>query len=116
VFVPDAPGGGASAHGLAHLAAGGLGFIAFSVAAFSTARRYRRSGDRGWAAFSVVAGVALLVGFVAIAGGSGAPAAVLGFTAAVVLSWVWLALTSVKAYGEAAAAGRVPVTEAPVAA
>lgn len=109
--VPDAPGGGFTAHGLLHLAAGGLGFVAFAVAAFSVARHAARTGARGWAAFSVAAGVLLLLGFVAVASGSTAGPAVLGFTATVVLSWVWLALASVRAYREAHVRGRVPVAE-----
>jgi hypothetical membrane protein len=108
VALPDAPGGSFTVHGLLHLAAGGLGFIAFAVAAFSSARRFARQGARGWAAFSVVAGVLLLAGFVGIASGSTSPAVVLGFTAAVVLSWVWLAVVSVRLYREAHEAGRIP--------
>ncbi|MCU1472852.1 DUF998 domain-containing protein [Amnibacterium sp.] len=107
VLLPDRPGS-FSGHGLGHLAAGGLGFIAFAITAFVLARRFRREGARGWAAFSVIAGVGLLLGFVAVAAGSAAPAAILSFTAAVVLSWVWLSLVSVRLYGEAAAEGRIP--------
>lgn len=112
LFVPDAPGGGFTGHGIAHLAVGGLGFIAFAIAAFSTARRSMRSGDRGWAAFSVAAGALLLLGFVAIASGSSAAPVVLGFTATVVLSWVWLALTSIRGYREAHERGRIPASDA----
>jgi hypothetical membrane protein len=115
VFPPDGPGSGFTAHGLLHLAAGGLGFVAFAVAAFATARRFSRAGSRGWAAFSAVAGVLLLVGFVAVASGSTAAPVVLGFTAAVVLSWAWLAAASVRLYREADAAGRIAARE-PVAA
>lgn len=108
IAVPDAPGAGFSTHGLIHLAAGGFGFIAFAVAAFSTGRRFGREGSRGWAAFSVVAGVLLLVGFVAVASGSTAAPVVLGFTATVLLSWVWLALASIRTYRQAHEAGRIP--------
>ena len=111
VFVPDAPGGSFSVHGLLHLAAGGLGFIAFAVAAFSTGRRFGREGARGWAAFSVVSGVLLLLGFFAVASGSTAAPVVLGFTATVLLSWVWLALASIRTYRQAHEVGRIPASE-----
>jgi hypothetical protein len=52
--------------------------------------------------------VVLLLGFVAVAVGSAVPAAILGFTAAVVLSWVWLTFVSLRLYGEAAEEGRIP--------
>ena len=107
VAVPDAPGGGFSLHGLVHLVAGGLGFIAFAVAAFSMARHDARAGARGWSAFDAAAGALLLAGFVAIASGSTAAPIVLGFTAAVVLSWVWLALVAIRSYHEAHAEGRI---------
>jgi hypothetical membrane protein len=104
---PDAMGAGFSAHGVLHLAAGGLGFVAFAVAAFSTARRFRRQGAGGWAVWSLVAGIALLVGFVGVASGSSSASVILGFTAAVVLSWTWLATVSVRLYREAADEGRI---------
>lgn len=103
---PDAPGRGSTAHGLVHLAAGGLGFVAFAVAALALGRRFARAGRRGWTAWSVVAGVLLLVGFVGVASGSSAAPVILGFTAAVVLSWLWLATASVQLYREAAEEGR----------
>jgi hypothetical protein len=112
VLLPDRPGS-FSGHGLGHLAAGGLGFIAFAITTFVLARRFRREGARGWAAFSVVAGVALLLGFVAVAVGSAVPAAILGFTAAVVLSWVWLTLVSLRLYSDAAEEGRIPAESRP---
>lgn len=105
---PDAPGGGFSTHGLLHLAAGGLGFVAFAVAAFALARRFARTGSRTWATWSLLAGVLLLVGFVGVASGASSALVVLGFTAAVVLSWVWLATVSVRCYREAAEDGRHP--------
>ena len=104
---PDAPGAGFSLHGVLHLAAGGLGFVAFAVAALSMARRFRREGARGWAAWSLVAGLALLVGFLGVASGSVAAPVILGFTATVVLSWTWLSTVSVQLYREAAEESRV---------
>jgi hypothetical protein len=109
---PDAPGAGLSTHGLVHLAAGGLGFVAFAVAAFATARRFARRGRGGWAAWSVVAGVLLLVGFVGVASGSASAPVILGFTLGVVLSWAWLLTVSLRYYGEAAQDGRAPAAAA----
>ncbi len=110
--LPDRPGGGATVHGLVHLAAGGIGFIAFAVAALVLARPLRRSGAPLLSAFGVLAGVALLAGFAAVATAAGAPAAVLGLTVAVVLAWAWLLLVSVRAYGEAAEIGRAEARDA----
>lgn len=112
--VPDAPGSGFTVHGLAHLVAGALGFVAFAVAAFSIGRRCARSGARGWATFSVAAGALLLLGFIGVASESTSAAINLGFTATVVLSWFWLALTSVRAYREAHTAGRITPAGLPV--
>jgi hypothetical protein len=106
--APDAPGAGFSTHGLLHLASGALGFVAFAVAASAMARWFSRRGSRTWARFSLVAGVLLLVGFVGVASGSSAAPVILGFTAAVVLSWLWLSTVSLCLYREAASAGRVP--------
>jgi hypothetical membrane protein len=106
IFRPDPTGGTPSAHGLVHLAAGGLGFIAFAISAFIVARRFFRAALKGWAWLSVAAGVLLLVGFGAIASGTSSAFTVLLFTATVVLSWVWLSLVSVRFYREADAIGR----------
>lgn len=113
VSVPDAPGGDFTVHGLAHLVAGALGFVAFAVAAFSIGRGCARRGARGWAVFSFVTGALLLVGFIGVAGGSRSAAVILGFTATVVLSWLWLALTSVRAYRQAHEAGRITPLQVP---
>lgn len=108
---PDAPGAAFSTHGLLHLAAGGLGFVAFAVAALASARNFRRQGTLAWATWSLLAGVLLLVGFVAVATGSSAPSVVLGFTATVLVSWAWLSTTSLRRYREAAVRGRIPVAD-----
>ena len=103
---PDARGAGFTTHGVLHLTAGGLGFLAFAVAALALARRFAGAGRRDWAAWSGVAGVVLLAGFAAVASGSTSAAVVLGFTAAVVVSWLWLTTASVHLYREAARDGR----------
>lgn len=104
---PDTPGAGFSTHGLVHLGAGGLGFVAFTVAALAMARRLGQQKAPGWTLWSLVAGLALLVGFVGVASGSTSAPVILGFTAAVVLSWAWLATVSVRLYRETSARGRV---------
>ncbi|CAN5333862.1 hypothetical protein BH09ACT1_BH09ACT1_12780 [soil metagenome] len=103
---PDATGGDPTAHGILHLAAGGLGFIAFAISTFIVARRFLRQSNSGWAWFSIAAGVLLLVGFIAIASGTSTSVTVLLFTATVILSWVWLSLVSLRFYREADAIGR----------
>ena len=104
--TPDPTGGSFSAHGAIHLAAGGLGFVAFSVASFLLVRRFRSSGAPRLAAFSVAAGVVLLAGFVGIAAAGTSPFGVLGLTVAVLVSWAWLTTASLRLYAEAAEIGR----------
>jgi hypothetical membrane protein len=106
VFRPDPTGGSPTLPGLLHLAAGGLGFVAFAISAFIVARRFLRRGDSGWGWFSIVAGVLLLGGFVAIASGKPSSFTVPLFTAAVIVSWGWLSAVSVRFYREADARGR----------
>ncbi|WP_327005669.1 DUF998 domain-containing protein [Dactylosporangium sp. NBC_01737] len=95
--TPEGPGT-VSWHGLGHLAAGGVGFLSVIVACFVLARRFSREGRRGWAAYSRVSGALFLVGFAGIASGNSAPALTLGFVAAVLVIWAWLAAVSSKLY------------------
>lgn len=99
--TPDGPGT-VSWHGLAHLAAGGIGFLCFIGACLVFARRFAGLGRRGWAIFSAVTGVVFLAGFVGIASGSAGPVTTLPFVGAVVLSFVWLSALSVRTYREQA--------------
>jgi hypothetical protein len=55
-------------------------------------------GTGRWAAFSVVTGLVFLVAFAGLASGSSSAAVVLGFWAALLLAWLWLALLSIRAY------------------
>ncbi|MHA7985383.1 DUF998 domain-containing protein [Rathayibacter sp. CAU 1779] len=107
-FLPDATGDALTWHGALHLLCGGLGFIAFAVWAFLTARRLA-ARSRALSALSVAAGVFLLVGFVLVAVGAGSIVANLVFTLAVVVSWAWLCIVSVVFYREAAIEGRIEV-------
>ncbi|MEV0560140.1 DUF998 domain-containing protein [Dactylosporangium sp. NPDC050588] len=95
--TPEGPGT-VSWHGIGHLAAGGVGFLCVIVACFVVARRFGREGDKGWAVYSRVSGVLFLAGFAGIASGNSAPALTLGFVAAVIVIWTWLAAVSVKLY------------------
>ena len=104
--LPDRASGPGTVHGLVHLAAGGLGFVAFAVACFLLAARFGASGATRLRWSGIGAGALLLVTFVALAATAGASAAVVAFTIGVVASWAWLAAASVHLYAEAAEIGR----------
>jgi hypothetical membrane protein len=103
VGTPDGPGA-VSWHGMLHLAAGAVGFTCLAVACFVMARRYRSDGRRGWAIASRIVGVLFLAGFGAVAGGGGAAAANLAFTAAVITVFGWLTAVAVDRYRNASLA------------
>jgi hypothetical protein len=85
-------------HGLAHLAAGGVGFTCVTIACFVVARRYAAEGRRGWARWSRIIGALFLGGFAAVASGAGSRAANLAFTAAVIALWAWLSAVAADRY------------------
>jgi len=87
-----------SVQGLLHLVCGGLGFLALVLATLVLARRFQQVGLRGRCWGSVLTGAVFLVGFLVISSGSTAPAAVLIFTAAVLVAWTWLSATSLHLY------------------
>lgn len=97
-FPPGTPAGVGEPtwHGMVHFAVAGLGFICLVAACFVLAARFARSGEPGWAWFSRIAGGLFAVSFIGMA--SGSAAAILVFTAAVVLVWAWLSAVSVKLY------------------
>jgi hypothetical membrane protein len=97
-FPPGTPAGvgKVSWHGLLHFAVAGVGFICLVAACFVLAARFGRDGERGWAWFSRITAIVFAASFIALS--SGAAAAVLVFTAAVVLAWAWLSAVSVKLY------------------
>lgn len=89
--TPDGQPVTMSWHGGLHLAAGGIGFLAFVIACFVLARRFARQGERGWMTFSIVTGICFLAAFAGIASGSvGGP--VIAFYAAVALAFSWITL------------------------
>jgi hypothetical protein len=107
VFVADPvegfpPGTLASAaetvswHGLAHLAAGAVGFTCLAIACFALGRHLRRAGARGAAHYSVASGALIIAGFMAISGSAGATWGVLAFTAGILAGWAWLAVTCAR--------------------
>jgi hypothetical protein len=59
-------------HGALHYPVAGIAFLSLVVACFVLASRYRAEGRGGWAAFSTVAGVVLLVGFAGLSASAGA--------------------------------------------
>ncbi|MBX7448586.1 DUF998 domain-containing protein [Mycolicibacterium sp. 3033] len=88
-FPPGTPPGPGEMtwHGIAHFACAGLGFACLVAACFVIG---------GW--FSRVVGVVFAVSFLWLSSGLGGTGALLAFTGAVVLSWVWLSATSVRLY------------------
>jgi len=99
-FPPGTPAGMAEPtwHGMAHFAVAGAGFICLVAGCFVIAARYTRGGEHGWPWFSRLTGGLFAVSFVFMASGTGGAAAILLFTAAVVLAWAWLAAISVRLY------------------
>ena len=96
--TPDGPGA-VSWHGLLHFVCAGIGFACMIAACLVMARRFARTGDRGWAGFSAVTGVAFLGAFIGVASsGSGSPALIYTFIAAVVLVFAWIAALAVRLY------------------
>jgi Protein of unknown function (DUF998) len=92
--TPDGPPVHPTMHGFLHLVVGGLGFLCLIAATAVLAR----ADGRGWAWYSRGTGVAFLAGFAGIASGSSSPAVILGFWAAVVLAFAWLAALSLRLY------------------
>lgn len=102
-FPPGTPAGpgAVSWHGMLHLVSAMVGFGCLIAACVVLARRMSAAGRRGWAAYSWATGVAFLAGFAGVASGGGSVASVVGFTAAVLLAWVWTAAVSVHYYRSA---------------
>jgi hypothetical protein len=96
--TPEGPPASPTVHGLLHLAAGSVGFLAVIATTFILARRFRSEGRPVRAVFSALTGIVFLAGFAAIASGSGTPVVNLTFTAAVVLMWAWITSTSASLY------------------
>jgi hypothetical protein len=92
---------GMSWHGTLHLLAGSAGVVCLIAACVLVGRSFARSGHRGWAAYSWIAGFALLAGFAGVASGSHGAATTLPFAGAVILVSSWLTALSVRLYRHA---------------
>jgi hypothetical protein len=88
--TPAGPPSSISWHGTLHFVCGGLGFAALVAACFAIGSHL--SPARAW--YSRISGLLFLAGFAGVASGSTSPAVTLGFWAAVVIAWAWLATTS----------------------
>lgn len=96
--TPLGPPTSISTMGLVHFIAGALGFISLAVSCFFTAGSLSRRNARLMARLSVLAGVAILLGFF---GGfliPGLSVGTLGIWFAVVVGWAWLAVVSIHLY------------------
>jgi hypothetical membrane protein len=98
IGTPDGPPVHPTVAGTLHVVAGGFGFLALVAATWLLAARFRREGRRRQAAATAATGVLFLVSFATIASGAASPVVNLAFTAAVVLTWAWLTLTSLQQY------------------
>jgi hypothetical protein len=95
-FPPGTPQGiptTISSTGLAHFAAGGLGFLLLGLAGVLGALVLGRRGAGGLAALSLLSGLVVLLGFF---GGMALPLGVAGIWAAVVVGYAWLSVLSFR--------------------
>jgi hypothetical protein len=83
---------------MAHFAVAGVGFACLVAACFVMGSWFARRSQASWAWFSRITGLVFGGSFLALSSGAGGAAAILVFTAAVVLVWAWLAAVSVKLY------------------
>jgi len=102
-FPPGTPAGpgAVSWHGMLHLVSAMIGFGCLIASCVVLARRMSAEGRRGWAACSWGTGVVFLAAFAGVASGGGSVATTLGFVAAVLLAWAWIAAMSVHYYRSA---------------
>ncbi|MCG5431133.1 DUF998 domain-containing protein [Mycobacterium sp. MYCO198283] len=99
-FPPGTPSGAGqvSGHGIGHLVAGGLGFLGLVAAGFVIGAALQAAGSTTWAHCSRLVAGFFAAAFVVMASGTAGAAGMLLFTAAVVVSWAWLSITSVLLY------------------
>jgi hypothetical membrane protein len=88
-------------HGALHYPVAGIAFLCLVVACFVLASRFVTEGRRGWAAFSRVAGVMLLVGFAGLSASAGASWSVMSFIVALVVVFAWISAVAVHYYRRA---------------
>jgi len=87
-----------SAHGILHIAAAGIGFLSLVAACMVFARRDAARRRRAQAVFSLLTGILFLAAFAGVASGSSSSAVVIGFWAALIVAWAWIANLAVRLY------------------
>jgi hypothetical protein len=98
VGTPLGPPASISTMGLVHFLSGTLGFVSLAASCFLAARAMSRRKTQRMARLSLVAGLAIVLGFF---GGFLIPAlsiGTLGIWFAVVVGWAWLAVLSLHLY------------------
>lgn len=98
VGTPLGPPTSISTPGLVHFAAGGLGFLSLAVSCFCAARSMSRRQARSMSRLSLVAGLAVVLGFFGTFLVPGMAGSTLGIWFAVVVGWAWLAVLSHHLY------------------
>ena len=78
-------------HGIGHMVAAMIAFLAVFACCLVVGRRFAAQGRRGWAVAACVVGVGFLSSFVALSTSAGHPTAVVGFTVGVIVLMGWLA-------------------------
>lgn len=107
-FPPGTPAGrpqSVSLHGTLHIVSAGIGFLGFVAACVVIGQRFAGQRRPAWAWFSRLAGVLFLLGFARLASGSSSVVAFLGFWAALLLAWAWLAALAISLYRRAGEGG-----------
>jgi Protein of unknown function (DUF998) len=89
-----------TSRGITHFAFGGIGFLAIIAACFVFARRFNGLQQRGWAIYSVIAGLVFLIAFAGISSGSGKSWTFVGFLIGVSVLWSWLTALSAHLRGQ----------------
>ncbi len=97
-FPPGVAEGDGSLSGILHLVVGAVGFLCLAAAAFTIGRWHSQQGERGRALYSRVSGGLILIGFLGGAALSTRSAGILLLWVAVVVGWIWLAVTSIHLY------------------
>jgi hypothetical protein len=90
VGTPSGPPEAVTWHGGLHFVAGGIGFVGLIAACLVHARRFKSTGNPGWASYSALTGILFTAAFVGIASGSPNAAINIAFGLAVALGWAWL--------------------------
>ena len=98
-FPPGAPAGRpahVTLHGTGHFVTAAIGFLGLLIACALFARHFSRSGERGLARSSALAGVVFLAAFVGVASGSTAAPVVVGFWIGVIVAFTWLTVLCIR--------------------